>query len=253
MSKSLDEKIECAADFWREAKFPIALTGAGISVASGIPDFRSPGGLWERYDPGVVASISGLRNRPRQVWEFLLDLDKLAREARPTAAHKALAELEAAGKLRGVITQNIDNLHQRAGSGHVVEFHGTAARYYCMWCKKEFDSAHIRTLRKENLPWCCDECGKVIRPDFVFFGELIPGKATEESNRLVSKADLILIVGTSGEVAPCNMLPTRVASHGGVVIEINLGRTNFNNVTDLRFDAAADDVLPAIARLVLDN
>lgn len=251
MSKSLDDKIECAADFWRDAKFPIALTGAGISVPSGIPDFRSPGGLWERYDPGLVASISGLRSKPRKVWEFLLDLDKLTRNAKPSPAHTALADLESAGKLRGVITQNIDNLHQRAGSGHVVEYHGTAARYYCMWCKKEFEPEHVRTLREENLPWTCDECGKVIRPDFVFFGEQIPPKAVSESNRLVAAADLLLIVGTSGEVAPCNMIPARVASSGGVVIEINLGRTSFNGLTDLRFDAPAEEVLPAIAWRVL--
>ena len=253
MSKSLDDKIECAADFWRDAKFPIALTGAGISVPSGIPDFRSPGGLWERYDPGLVASISGLRNKPRKVWEFLLDLDKLTRSAQPSPAHLALAELEAAGRLRGIITQNIDNLHQRAGSKHVVEYHGTAARFYCMWCKKEFDPAIIPTLREENLPWTCDECGKVIRPDIVFFGEQIPPKAVAESSRLVAAADLLLIVGTSGEVAPCNMIPSRVASGGGVVIEINLGRTSFKDVSDLRFDAPAEDVLPAITRLVLQS
>lgn len=253
MSKALDGKIGRAADFWRDCVFPVALTGAGISVASGIPDFRSPGGLWERYDPSVVASISGLRNRPRKVWEFLLDLDKLAREAAPTAAHKALAELEGAGRLEGVITQNIDNLHQRAGSQRVVEYHGTAARYYCMKCKKEFDAAHIRTLREENLPWCCDTCGKVIRPDFVFFGEQIPSRAVAESERLVANADLLLIVGTSGEVAPCNMLPSRVASSGGVIIEINLGRTNFGGLTDIRFDAPAEEVLPALARRVLEG
>lgn len=235
-----------AVNMWREAHLVVALTGAGVSVASGIPDFRSPGGLWSRWDPAEVAAYQSLRARPKRVWEFLVDAVLVFDQARPNPGHFALAKLEREGLLAAVITQNIDNLHQEAGSRRVLEFHGNGKRYYCMDCRKEYDPARIPGLSPEELPWRCEACQGVIRPDFVFFGEHIPPGVLSESLRLTREADLCLIAGTSGEVAPANTLPQAIKANGGKVIEVNLGRTAFGDLPDLRFDAKTEELLPEL-------
>ncbi|MGE4297859.1 MAG: NAD-dependent protein deacylase [Desulfovibrionaceae bacterium] len=248
--KEHSEAAAQAAALWRSSRHVIALTGAGVSVPSGIPDFRSPGGLWTRFDPMEVATIDALRRSPRRVWEFLLDAAKLFGAARPNPAHEALAALEAAGRLDAIITQNIDSLHQAAGSERVIEFHGSGARYYCQSCREPHDPDLARALTSADLPWRCG-CGGVIRPDFVFFGEAIPRAALSESFDLAQRADLCVIVGTSGEVAPANTIPYEVKRHGGKVMEINLGRTEYGPLADVRFDAPCEQVLPALKTLVL--
>lgn len=235
----------------REARCCVALTGAGVSVASGIPDFRSPGGLWTRHDPMRVATLAALRNDPRRVWEFLLEANQGFDAAEPNAAHTALASLEAAGRLQAVITQNIDGLHTAAGSRRVVEFHGNARRYYCMACKTPQPAQHAAALTRETIPWMCS-CGGLMRPDIVFFGEHIPPQALAASLALARQADLILIVGTSGEVAPASQLPWEVKDHGGRVIELNFGESLFGALPDLVLRAKAEEALPAIAALVLN-
>ena len=248
MTPSWQAEAEQAAVLWRQAEFPIALTGAGISVASGIPDFRSPGGLWTRHDPAEVATIDALRNRPAKVWDFLYDTVILLERAQPNPAHTALAELEAGGRLKAVITQNIDSLHQRAGSRKVVEFHGSGRRFYCMGCREEYDPAEVTHLTRDDLPWTCGMCQRVIRPDFVFFGERIPQEPMGESMRLMELADFCLVAGTSGEVAPANTLPYRIKAAGGRVVEINLGPSAFGELPDVRFDAPAEEVLPGLGQ-----
>jgi len=240
------KQADAAVDIWKQSSFAFALTGAGISVPSGIPDFRSPGGLWERYKPEEVATLQALRATPEKVWEFLLDADHIFSSAAPNPGHEALAELEAAGRLKGVVTQNIDGLHQRAGSRTVVEFHGCGQRYYCMGCKKDYDPAQVQGLTRADIPWRCDDCGQVIRPDFVFFNEQIPGEAMDGARELAWNADLVVIAGTSGEVAPANTLPMAVKHRGGKVIEVNLGPTHFENVSDVRITAPAEEALPYI-------
>jgi NAD-dependent deacetylase len=249
--KTPDRDILRAADLWRQAERVLALTGAGVSVASGIPDFRSPEGLWARYDPAEVATLQALRAHPRRVWEFLVDAALVFGDARPNPAHTALAELEAAGLVEAVVTQNIDGLHQAAGSKNVVEFHGSARRYYCMGCKADHDPDEVRTLTREELPWTCGRCGGVVRPDFVFFGEMIPEQAMRRSARLAETCDLAVILGTSGEVAPANTLPGRIKSRGGRVVEVNLGTSMFGGVSDVRIDAPVEEVLPTLARLLI--
>ncbi len=241
--------IPAASQMIREARMTVALTGAGISVPSGIPDFRSPGGLWSRHNPMQVATLAALRRDPKRVWSFLLDANKDFGKATPNPAHGALAALEAAGKLQAVITQNIDGLHTAAGSRRVVEFHGNASRYYCMQCKKPHDSRDAAALTAETIPWMCD-CGGIVRPDIVFFGEHIPPQALATSLALARQADLLLIVGTSGEVAPANQLPWDVKTSGGKVIEVNLGDSMFGALPDLVLQAPAEEALPAIAALV---
>lgn len=242
-------QIEDAATLWRRAQCAIALTGAGVSVPSGIPDFRSPGGLWERHEPEEVATIQALRRNPARVWDFLREAAQMFASAKPNAAHRSLAAFEAAGKLEAVITQNIDNLHQEAGSTRVIEFHGSGKRYYCMGCGQRY--APELALRQTQGVWRCEVCQGVVRPDFVFFGEQIPPAALIESMELAERADLALIVGTSGEVAPANSIPSRVKAAGGKVVEINLGWSSYENVSDVVIRAGAELVLPELESLVL--
>ncbi|WP_461210730.1 SIR2 family NAD-dependent protein deacylase [Desulfocurvus sp. DL9XJH121] len=244
------ELCERAAGLLKNAKKAVALTGAGISVPSGIPDFRSPGGLWSQFDPMDVASIEAMNGNPRGVWEFLLDAASMFDTAKPNPAHTALADMERAGLLRGVVTQNIDGLHRRAGSRTVVEYHGGCESWYCRRCRKPWDASRITDLGPKDIPVLCS-CGGLIRPSVVFFGEGIPRGAVAGSDALLSGADMMLIVGTSGEVAPANAMPWRVKRSGGAVVEVNLGRTAFGGVADLRLDAPAEEVLPLLYDLAV--
>ena len=182
------------------------LTGAGITTESGIPDFRSAGGIWERYDPAEVAHIDAFRRDPARVWEFYaLRLDALAR-AEPNDGHRALAELEERGWIRAMMTQNVDGLHQRAGSRDVVEVHGSLREAECVRCR-------VRVPMEDavaSLPLPpCPECGEVLKPGVVMFGELLPADAIERAQALAAKTDLLLVVGSALEVYPVAELPAR--------------------------------------------
>lgn len=251
MQETEKHKIQQAADFIRKSKNAVAFTGAGISTPSGIPDFRSPGGLWSRFDPVQVASAQALDVNPERVWEFLLETTTLLDSSEPNPAHLALAELEKQQHLLGVITQNIDNLHQRAGSECVVEYHGNFQRFYCRECHAPIPVDQVRRLTVDTIPLLCPGCRGLVRPDVVFFGECIPPAAQIHSDRLLAKADLMIIAGTSGEVSPANSLPNRVKMNTGTIIEINLGPTAYGSITDIRFDAPVESILPALARAVL--
>ncbi len=237
-------QYERAMEIWNNSRFPIAFTGAGISVASGIPDFRSPGGLWSKYDPMKVATAEAIQNNPQAVWEFLLDTADLLQSCEPNPAHLALARLEEIHGLQGIITQNVDNLHQRAGSREVVEFHGNFERFYCQKCGKEEARDRVQDKANQAIPPCCDKCHSFLRPDVVFFGEAIPVHAMQGSQELIRRADLMLIIGTSGEVAPANTIPREVKMKGGHIIEINKGATYFRDITDIRFDGPVEEILP---------
>ncbi|MFZ5450520.1 MAG: SIR2 family NAD-dependent protein deacylase [Thermodesulfobacteriota bacterium] len=231
------------ADLIRRHSRLVALTGAGISVESGIPDFRSPGGLWTRYDPMEYASIRAFRKHPAKVWQLLLEMDATITPARPNPAHCALAALEAQGKLLGVITQNVDNLHQAAGSKKVVEYHGNALRFVCDHCRGH----HPReTLDFSHPPLYC-LCGGLIRPDVVFFGEPIPSSVQKEAKELAQNCDLLLIIGTSGEVSPANYLPLMAKDHGAVIVENNLEPTILTrSVTDYLLQGQAGELWPLV-------
>lgn len=250
MKTNIYEGCERAAELLRGARRAVAFTGAGVSVPSGIPDFRSPGGLWSRFDPMDVASVQAMNVNPRGVWEFLLDAVGMFRTAEPNPAHTALADMERRGLLAGVVTQNIDGLHQRAGSSRVVEFHGGCRTWYCRRCRRPWDASLVYELEPRDLPVLCS-CGGLIRPSVVFFGEGIPGEAVSGSDRLLEGADLMLIVGTSGEVSPANSLPWRVKSAGGFVVEVNLGPTAYGRLSDVRLDAPAEEVLPLLYELAI--
>ncbi len=229
----------------RQSRHAVALTGAGISVESGIPDFRSKGGLWERFDPREYATIQAFRRQPAKVWVMLQEMEALLLAARPNPAHLALAELEARGLLQGVITQNVDNLHQAAGSRNVVEYHGNALRFFCLQCRGRWERAALDFAR---LPLYC-YCGGLIKPDVVFFGEAIPPAAQTAANLLVAACDLLLVIGTSGEVAPASFLPAAAKAAGAVVVENNLEHTSLSRtVTDFFLAGPAGRRWPEVLR-----
>ncbi len=227
----------------RESRCVVALTGAGISVESGIPSFRGAGGLWERFDPMEYAHIAAFRSNPAKVWRLLKEMDETIRLARPNPAHLALAELEAKGMLAGIITQNVDNLHQAAGSREVVEYHGNALRFVCLACCRPFAR---EDLEFDQAPLYCP-CGGLIKPDVVFFGEGIPPEAQRAANELARSCDLMLLIGTSGEVAPANYLPQVAKGRGALIAENNLEPTHLTyHLTDHFLPGPAGEVWPRI-------
>lgn len=232
------------------ARNAIAFTGAGISVASGIPDFRSPGGLWSRFDPWEVASLGALRTNPEGVWDFLLEAYQMMGRAEPNPAHLALAEMESRGLVNAVVTQNIDGLHQRAGSENVVEYHGSMTELYCMRCKDFKTPDIVSSITKNDLPLYCEDCGGLIRPSIVFFGEGIPVRAMADAQDLADFADVVIVAGTSGEVSPANTVPLRVRAGGGKIIEINLGESSYMDIADVRISMPVEEALPGILEML---
>jgi NAD-dependent deacetylase len=239
----VQERIKRAARILYQSKRTLALTGAGISVESGIPDFRSPGGLWERFDPIEYATIEVFRADPEKVWCMLQEVSVLLRSARPNPAHMGLGRLQQMGLLHTIITQNIDNLHQEGGATRVIEYHGNAKTLSCLWCNARYGAAEL----EGKVPPECG-CGKILKPDVVFFGEPIPIKALQDSYELASACDTLLVSGTSAEVAPANTIPQTAKMAGATIIEINLTRTVLtNHLTDIFLQGNASEV---VTRLV---
>lgn len=214
----MEDKIDQAVSDIIQAKTVSALTGAGISVESGIPPFRGKGGLWEKIDPMEYAHIDAFIRNPKKVWEVLIkDMKDVLDCARPNDAHKALFRLEALGKLKTIITQNVDGLHQAAGNTDVIEFHGNFAWQRCADCD---DRRPTASVSMEIIPPQC-HCGGIYRPDCIFFGEMIPPNALLRSQTAAAACDVMLVVGTSATVHPAAFMPTLAKEKGAKVIEIN--------------------------------
>ena len=214
----MDDLIKKAAADLAEAKFVTALTGAGASIESNIPPFRGKGGLWEKYDPMEVAHIDSFMQDPVKVWNLLIkDMKDVIDKAQPNDCHKGLARLEELGKLQTIITQNIDGLHQLAGNTDVIEFHGTFAWQRCIECKTRIET---RRVDISEIPPRC-HCSGILRPDAVFFGELIPQDALYRSRQVATDCDVMLVIGTSAMVQPAAMIPVVAKDSGATVIEIN--------------------------------
>ncbi|MBW2603692.1 MAG: NAD-dependent deacylase [Deltaproteobacteria bacterium] len=208
------------------SKNAVALTGAGISVESGIPPFRGKGGLWEKFDPIEYAHIDTFMKNPAKVWNvFIKEMQGIIDNARPNNAHKGLARLEKLGILKTIITQNVDGLHQMAGNTDVIEFHGNFAWQRCMDCNNRRETAKIDI---EQIPPRC-ECGGIYKPDCVFFGEMIPPQYLWRSEIAASGCDAMLVIGTSAGVQPAASIPVIAKQAGAKVIEINLERTPLSN------------------------
>ncbi len=246
-------QIGTASRILSRATSAIALTGAGISTPSGIPDFRSPGsGLWNQVNPMDVASIIAFRQHPEKFYEWVRPLSKKILDAKPNAAHYALAQMEAAGKLNTIITQNIDGLHQAALSRHVLEVHGHTRSATCVRCYKPFDATPIMQALTdgEAIP-TCDVCGGPLKPDVILFGEQLPVHPLFEARDAAARADVILVVGSSLEVAPISELPREALEHGAQLIIVNFQPTYLDNRAAVVIHREVAEVLPEIARRVI--
>lgn len=235
---------ERLAELVRERQPCVVLTGAGISTESGIPDFRSAGGVWAQYDPFEVAHVDALRREPARVWEFYARRLGVLADAEPNDGHRALAELEDAGWIRAVVTQNVDGLHQRAGSREVVEVHGSLREAECLRCRARVPMA--AALAGLPLP-ACPDCGEVLKPGVVMFGELLSAEAIGRGQQLVAEAQLLLVVGSSLEVHPVAALPGVTIEAGGALAIVNRGRTPWDSRAELVVDGAAGETLRALA------
>ena len=238
----MQDLIRRAAQALRTARKTIALTGAGISAESGIPTFRDPGGLWERYDPEEYATIEAFRRAPAKVWRMMKDFTEL-KTAKPNPGHLGLAQLEQMGFLSCIITQNIDNLHQDAGSRDVIEFHGNMRQVICQSCDKLLA---LEEISLTTLPPYCG-CGGVFKPAGVFFGEPIPAHALYRSQEAAQSCDLIIVVGTSAVVYPAADIPRVAKEAGAQVIEINPEPTELTGwVSDFLIQEKAGVAIPQI-------
>jgi NAD-dependent deacetylase len=225
------------AELIRESECTIALTGAGISVPSGIPDFRTPGeGLWEKVDPMEVAHIDAFRRDPARFWSFYRQRLKMLSDVEPNGAHRALADLERRGLLEAVITQNIDTLHSKGGSERVIEVHGSIRTSSCQGCGEKFETARIEELFDEDGAAVCVKCGGPVKPDVVLFGEMLPAAAIAEAEALAARADLMLCIGSSLEVFPVAGLPSVTLRSGGGIAVITIGPTPFDSNAVVRMD-----------------
>ena len=225
----------------------VVLTGAGISTESGIPDFRSPTGIWAEYDPAEYATISAFRRDPVKVWEFYaLRFEGLTR-AQPNEGHRALAELERRGLIRAVVTQNIDTLHERAGSREIVEVHGSIREAECLACDERVPLADVVELLRERPAPPCPRCGEILKPAVVMFGELMPEREIDRAFELAGEAGLLLVVGSSLEVHPVAGLPDTTLMAGGELAIVNRGSTPYDRLASVRMASGAGETLAALA------
>ena len=249
------DSFSTAVRLLRGAQHIVALTGAGISTGSGIPDFRSPSsGLWERYNPAEVASLYGFRHHPERFYDWIRPLARTILDARPNAAHLALARLEAAGWLKAIITQNIDMLHARAGSQVVYEVHGQLREMTCIFCFRTFPADHhINLFLETNAMPRCPDCGNALKPNVILFGEQLPALALSAARREARRCDAMLVVGSSLEVFPAAELPMIALRSGASVILVNLVRTPIDDAAHVTIHANAVDVLLRLANVLLDE
>ena len=240
-------RLNEAARWMSLARKTVALTGAGVSTESGIPDFRSENGLWTRFPPGEYATLGAFHRHPQKVWQMLTELEGLL-DAQPNAGHLALAALEREGALAGIVTQNIDGLHQAAGSRTVVEFHGNGHTFTCLRCNERFSRQRVTLMPRKGAiphPPDCAQGQCLLKPDVVFFDEQIPGDAIVGTERLLAGADLVIVAGTSCEVYPAAEIPFQVRRQGGKVIEINL-EPAMDLQPDLLLQGAFGQVMPRL-------
>ncbi len=247
----MKENIERAVALIKASKHATAFTGAGISVESGIPTFRGDNGFWSHYDP-MSLDIDFFKANPLKSWKVIKEIFyDYFDHSKPNEAHIALAKMEQQGFLKQLITQNIDNLHQEAGSKNVVEFHGSSHTLVCLDCQKRFKPSEINL---ERLPVHCDSCGGLLKPDFIFFGEDIPRQALLDSMEAARNSDLMLIVGTSGEVVPASQIPLLAKQSGARILEINIQHSHYTDeITDLFLDGEASEILKKIVNGLLNS
>lgn len=255
LPSSISDEIEYAAELIRQANYAIALTGAGISTPSGIPDFRSEGtGLWARDEPLEVASQATFRTHPEKFFEWFRPLVGSIIEATPNPAHLALAELQKNNKLNSIITQNIDILHQKAGARQIIEMHGTLATLTCSQCYKKYEyPPYLKAFLEEKTLPRCPACGALLKPDVILFGEQLPQKAWYAAQAEARKCDLMIVIGSSLEVMPVAGLPMQAIDRGAHLIIINHSPTYLSVRADINIYQDIAQILPAITKRVLTS
>jgi len=243
-------KLNKAVNILKSSHHATLFSGAGISVESGIPTFRGKDGLWSKFDPSFL-DITFFYNYPEESWPLIKKIFySYFTKAKPNDAHIAVAKMEQADIIKTVITQNIDNLHQKAGSKNVIEFHGTSNRLICTKCHKKYSGINKikKLLQMEPYPKC-EVCDGLLKPDFVFFKENIPRDAYEASIKETEIADVFVIVGTTGEIQPASMLPIMAKRNGATIIEINIKESGYTfGVSDIFLQGKATEVLKEIAK-----
>jgi NAD-dependent deacetylase len=237
----IEEKIKLAGDKIRQSRYTTAYTGAGISVESGIPPFRGDEGIWSKYDPQIL-DLGYFKQHPKKSWVVIREIFyDFFGKAKPNPAHLTLARMEREGYLGRTITQNIDNLHQEAGSRMVFEFHGNSKTLICITCHRKY---HVNGQNLTILPPTCQECGGILKPDFIFFGENIPRKALLAAHEAAQISDIFLVIGTAGEVVPANHFPFLAKANGATIIEINTHPSAYTDqITDLFIQGKAGKVM----------
>ena len=239
-----------AAAAIKHASMTIAVTGAGISAESGIPTFRGHGGIWDKYPPEEYATIDAYNADPEKVWAFWKELAATLGACKPNPAHFALAELEKMNLVQAVITQNVDNLHEAAGSRNVIEYHGNARWLVCPRCRHR-DPLDFGQ-HGSSPPYCF--CGTLMKPDVVMFGEAIPSQALVESARFAEACNAVIVVGTSAQVYPAARLPVLAKQSGAFIIEANIEQTDFTStITDAFLDGPAGETLPKLLQRVKET
>jgi NAD-dependent deacetylase len=234
------------ADLISESRSTVALTGAGISVPSGIPDFRTPGtGLWENVDPMEVAHIEAFRRDPERFWSFYRPRFEMLGDKQPNAAHWALAQLEAEGMLDAVVTQNVDRLHRVAGSKRLIEVHGSIDTSSCTECGASYPLENIEELFTNGVAHC-SACDGLVKPDVVLFGELLPEDAMHQAQSLAENCDLMLCVGSSLEVYPVAGLPQIALTAGAKLAIITQGSTPYDSEAEVKLDGDVVEEMTAV-------
>ena len=254
MDIDFSSRIELAASLLERSKYTVAFTGAGISTASGIPDFRSPGkGLWEKDDPFEVASLTAFSEHPEKFYNWIKTLFLQARSAKPNPAHIYLSLMEKRGIIKSIITQNIDGLHQESGAKRVIELHGSARTATCPNCSSTFAADYLFELfiSDGNLP-ACPQCGNVIKPDIVLFEEMLPEKAWRSAHQEVRKADLILVIGSSLEVYPASTLPHIAVRNGAKLVINTFSKTPMDTYADVLLPMDVTKSIPEIFKIIYD-
>jgi NAD-dependent deacetylase len=225
----------------------VAFTGAGISAESGIATYRGQGGVWTKYDPNIYANINHFLSDPSYYWNFFREVRyPMISKAKPNKGHLVLAELEQMGKLTAVITQNIDELHQQAGSKLVIELHGTTRRYYCLKCSQKYDFDTVFAMAGKENPPPCEDCSGMVRPDVVFFGENLKTEVLRKAFEEADSCDFILAIGSSLVVYPAADIPVRAKQRGAKLAIINKDETPLDQIADYVIREESGKVLPQI-------
>ena len=245
------EKLKEAASLIKNARHLVAFTGAGISAESGIPTFRGKGGIWDKYDP-VILEIDYFKQNPEKAWPLIKDMFyNVIDKAEPNPAHRVLADWEQQGLLKAIITQNIDNLHQKAGSKNVIEFHGNTRDLVCLSCGK---ITPVKEADMSQNPVTCPHCGGLLKPDFIFFGEPIPPAAYEQSLYHSRNADVYLIIGTTGIIMPASLLPYEAQRNHAKIIEVNVAPSNYTGqITDIFLEGKASEILTELDKQIFKS